>query len=302
MQELKNNIFLTKSLEQVPRLLSQINRSPRSKTYGCFDRDYWLLHSVYFPNARKQEAIYTLALLYTQNFEGNIYFQDSQILEWLRSTIEYIANIQHRDGSWDESYYNERSFVCTSFVLLAICQAVALIPELKIEIVRQGIQKATQYVKDEFEAVAYNQTAGNMLALFLSGEDESAQHKLERFLKDQNSEGWWPEYGGPDFGYLSLTIDYLEQIFEISKDERVKVASGKLREFLCNFLHPDFTCGGEYMSRNTEYLIPSRYPKILDFAAKQLELGTAVWPGTMSDDYLLPLLSHWLRAGLNYHA
>ncbi|HEY4504428.1 MAG TPA: hypothetical protein VJI73_01515 [Candidatus Paceibacterota bacterium] len=297
MQEIKSNIFLAKSLEQVPRLLSQLNRSPRSGTYGCFDRNYWLLHTSFIPNVRKQEALYTLALLYSHNFDGNIYYQDAQIMEWIRAVVIYTAKIQHREGSFDESFYNERSFVCTSFVLLSLLQTFAILPETRNEKI---IQKAVNFVRNDFETTAYNQTAGNILALFLAGERKIAFVKLGRFLSDQNSEGWWSEYGGPDFGYLSLTIDYLDQIFEITGDPRVKNSIDKARDFVYNFLHPDFTCGGEYMSRNTEYLIPSNDQKILNFSAKQLELNTAVWPGTMSDDYLLPLLSHWIRAGLAY--
>src|SRR3989344_4929582 len=250
MQEIKSNIFLAKSLEQVPRLLSQLNRSPRSGTYGCFDRNYWLLHTSFIPNVRKQEALYTLALLYSHNFDGNIYYQDAQIMEWIRAVVIYTAKIQHREGSFDESFYNERSFVCTSFVLLAILQTFAILPEVRNEEIVRG---AVKFVRSDFETVAYNQTAGNILALLLAGEKEAALEKLDRFLSAQDSEGWWPEYGGPDFGYLSLTVDYLEQILEITKDERVKGATDKAREFLYNFLHPDFTSGVEYMSRNTEY-------------------------------------------------
>ncbi len=310
MQKEVENIYLTRVLSQVPRLLSSLNRSPLSGTYGSLDREHWLLHTSDIPNARKQEAIWFLALLYSSNFKGNIYYKDQQILKWINAGLDYLIKIQHDDGSFDELFYNERSFVCTSFVLVAVAQCALLFKNGELvnrNKIESLLRKASDYVLNEYESVASNQTAGNILALVLTsqvlGEDAYKEHaslKLERFLLEQNEEGWWSEYGGPDIGYLSLTVDYLKLInvhFELGK---VGNAIEKAVNFLSYFLHPNFTAGGEYGYRDTGYVVPSGHRLFQEFGARALEAGTATWPGSMSDDYMLTMLSHWLRAGLTY--
>ena len=62
---MNKNDYLLSVIEQIPRLIGLLNRNPLSVNYGCFDRDYWQYKIVDFPCCRKQEAVLTLALLYT---------------------------------------------------------------------------------------------------------------------------------------------------------------------------------------------------------------------------------------------
>jgi hypothetical protein len=72
----------------------------------------------------------------------------------------------------------------------------------------------------------------------------------------QSQEGWFIEYGGPDIGYLSLAIDYLSKYYIKTKDEQVREMLNKAVGFIKYFVQPNLVAGGEYSSRNTEYLIP----------------------------------------------
>ncbi|MBD3310499.1 hypothetical protein GF351_04725, partial [Candidatus Woesearchaeota archaeon] len=59
------HIYLREVLLQAPRLMAMLDRNPASRTYGCFAREYWHSKITDFACARKQEAVLTLALLYT---------------------------------------------------------------------------------------------------------------------------------------------------------------------------------------------------------------------------------------------
>lgn len=61
-------------LKTVPKVLSQIDRDKNSRTYGCCDRNYWHLKTRDFSSAILQQSGLSLALLYLNNFEGNLYY------------------------------------------------------------------------------------------------------------------------------------------------------------------------------------------------------------------------------------
>lgn len=67
--------------------------------------------------------------------------------------------------------------------------------------------------------------------------------KLERILKLQTGEGWFPEYGGADIGYLSVSLDMLAEYYSLSRDEKVREPINRMVEFLKYFVHPDATVG-----------------------------------------------------------
>ena len=52
------------AISSVPRLLSLIDRNPVSKSFGSFDRSYWLEKSIDFPSANLQFGVLALSLLY----------------------------------------------------------------------------------------------------------------------------------------------------------------------------------------------------------------------------------------------
>src|SRR3989344_966547 len=104
MPQIKSNTFLEEVLDQVPRLLGQLNRNPSSRSYGSFDRAYWHYRTNDISSCRYQEAVYTLALLYCSKFEGNKYYKDTQVLKWIQSALTFTTSIQHKNGSFDEWY------------------------------------------------------------------------------------------------------------------------------------------------------------------------------------------------------
>lgn len=320
MQEkVTTNIFLTSALAEIPRLLGQMNRNPGSETYGSFDRAFWHYRTNDISCARYQEAVYTLALLYVTPFEGNRYFQNACVYEWIQAALTFTISIQHKDGSFDEWYLNEGSFVGTAFVTNALAETYLLLGEKNVtryRAVHRMLTCAGDWLLAHEDTSARNQTAGAISALqkvYLITKNEkykrAAEGKLEKFLDAQHEEGWWEEYGGPDIGYLSLTVEYLTRYCEDVYDRRVTKAIERAVGFLSHFLHPDMTVGGEYMARNTEYLIPSGFFRKINgvdtaivrtFITKALEQERGITPHALDDRYLCYILYNWIEAGIRY--
>ncbi len=314
----KVNPFLQSALQEVPRLLGNIDRNPLSKTYGAADRAYWLYRTNTINSARYQEAIFTLALLYTRPFEGNVWHRHRELGEWIRAMARFTITLQQSDGSFDEWYPHEGSFVCTAFVTAALAESVRAVPELFSDIpIEAVLRKSATWLMAHNEKEVCNQLAGAITALELVAQitkekafAEAAQNKFEQLRMLQSTEGWWPEYGGPDIGYLTLTIEYLSRYWELTKDVRAREALDRAIVFVSYFLTPDGTAGGECFARNTEYVIPSGFARMASvnddahrvaaYCEQILNEGAGITPRVLDDRYTCYMLSNWLHAGLLY--
>ena len=174
-------------------------------------------------------------------------------MEWIIASLKFIESIQKNDGSFDEYYQNESSFVCTSFVTVAVAQSYDLISKLNIlqnkekKIYINILSKSSSWLSKNLDDEVSNQLAGSALALSLSGKILNnkdykilAQDRLNLLLSRQNDEGWWSEYGGPDIGYLSVTIDYLAKYRNLNNDtsfdESIKKAINFVNLYTSRFL------------------------------------------------------------------
>jgi len=265
-------------LNQTPRLLSLIDRNPYSPTYGCFDRSYWHSQLTDFPSARFQEACLTLALLYKYQYPKNIYYQNPKIKQWAVAAIKYWQKIQSTNGSFNEWYPNEHSFVATSFTLYAVTETCLLL-NLKSTSFINSIKKSANWLINQTEILVSNQQAGATMTLYnvflLTKQKKylkAAKTKLIQLIKIQSAEGWFPEYGGADIGYSSVLLDYLAKYYQKSKDKQALAIITKLLNFLQYFVHPNQTAGGSYGSRNTEYLLPHG----LEIMAKKNQTAAAI--------------------------
>lgn len=313
MKENSGYIYLKEINEQIPRLLGLLDRNQLSCTYGCFDRQYWHYRTVDFPAARSQEAVLTLALLY--NNQSTRYYHSPLLLEWINAALNFWVKIQSKNGSFSEWYPKENSFVATSFSTYAISETLLILGN-KIKNsakIISALEKSCNWLLNKRETIVQNQESGSILALFnvylLTGNLKykySARRKLFSLMQKQTKEGWFYEYGGPDIGYLSLTIDYLAKYYQKSKDENAFRMASKAVDFISYFIHPNLTFGGEYASRNTEYLIPhgfeilsSRNKKaaaIANAIRESLKNKSTIGPYSLDDRYLTYISYTWLQA------
>jgi len=313
-----SQIYLRDVLSQVPRLLSLLDTNPSTNTYGCFDREYWHYNTTDIACARKQEAVLSLALLYQTKNKENIYYNNKKILEWLNAALEFWTRIQDRNGSFNEWYPNEHSFVATAFSCYAVSETLLLLKEKIINrnSIIKCLEKSADWLSGKYEHRVQNQQSGAAIALlniyFLTKKKKylkDSERKINELIKNQTKEDWWMEYNGPDIGYLSLTIDYLTKYYNKHPNENLKNTIKKAIDFISYFIHPDYTSGGCYGSRNTEYLIPSGFEamtglskkaaSISYFIRKGIEERKTISPSSLDDRYLSYIGYNWLQAFMN---
>ena len=75
----ERKVYLDKSLSQIPRILSLMDRSVFSPTYGCCHRDYWLYKTSDFPDAVRQFGLHALSIVYSYKLEDNPYYKNQNI-------------------------------------------------------------------------------------------------------------------------------------------------------------------------------------------------------------------------------
>jgi hypothetical protein len=199
-------------LHSIPRLLTNLDRDPDSPTYGCFDRNYWHYKVRDYSSALLQQSALTLALVWSSPFEGNRYYHKDLIRDYAIAALEFSLTIQARDGSFDEYWKREHSIPSTAFTLYAICEASEILAYAPPHL-REGILRSVQFLKNNRESGALNQEMASIAALRYAakilGDEALVQEARARFtalLPRQTREGWFPEYGGLDVSYLTVTL------------------------------------------------------------------------------------------------
>ena len=282
-------IYQSLILEKIPSLLSLQDRERFSPTYGCFDRTYWQWKFIDFPGARFQEALFALCYVYANNFKDNIFFHNPKLLEWIEAGFLFYKKIQHKDGSFDEAYPYERSFVATGFTLFYLTEAFIVIRVYFKKDIQEEIlttfDKAGKWLLENSETHAFisNHRAGTAVGLYNLSKlmsDNRYEKRCwdiwETIKNNQSVDGWYNEYGGADPGYLTQGIYYTAVMYLKSKNDEVLHSLRKAIDFIKYFIHPDGTIGGEYGSRNTEFYFPggfeilSQYSPIAETICKTL--------------------------------
>lgn len=322
-----NELYATKAISQIPRILSMMDRNEYSPTYGCFDRIYWLDKEIDFPSAILQLNLHNLAMVYSYNYPHNIFFEKEKIKKWSFAGMEFCSKIQHRDGSFDEFYPNERGWAGpTGFLLFSIVDSYNILneemtDELK-EKTREMSLKAARYLAkyDEIGILA-NHHAMALLPIYYTykafGEEKLLKdfHIKFRIFEDlQSTEGWFLEYDGADIGYLSATISFLGKLYKMMDDEDIKTKILDMVEkaiaFSSYFVYPNNYFAGTIGSRQTLHFYPHGYeifsenfPIARAIADKMLEgllEGKLVSPEIMPWRYLGYRVQEYLLTHLDY--
>lgn len=316
---ISRDIYLSPILNNIPRLLGLLNRNISSKNYGCFDREFWHYNTVDIACARKQEGVLTLTLLYLIECNTNKYYRNKEILEYIKAALLFWTRIQNKNGSFNEWYPNEHSFVVTSFSTYAVSESLLLLKDEitaeELKPVMESLRRAGEWLIKRNEPRVMNQQTGATIALLnlylLTNEKKymaASKDKITLLAQRQSKEGWFIEYGGPDIGYLSLAIDYLCKYYLKTRDEQVREMINRSLSFIKNFIQPNLTAGGEYTSRNTEYLIPHGFEISSKFNEDACFIASAVrktlttadsFPHLFDDRYLTYVGYTWLQAYLD---
>ena len=273
-------LFAREALAQIPKLLTLLDRNPHSPTYGCFDRNFWHYKIIDFPSGMAQEFVWPLALAYTSDVEGNPYFNQPVIRDWVQAGIRYAARSAHPDGSCDDYFPFERAGGAAAFSLLACIESYHLLGLQDDEILRFFEKRADWLAHHHESGRLTNHQALIALCLELLSQrlptnrwDAEKKDRLDKVLSWQNPEGWFAEYEGCDPGYHTLTITCLAWLYDLSPRPDLKEAIVKAVDLAAHFVHPDGSFGGEYASRNTYNFFPYGFELAGKWYPKALEIN-----------------------------
>lgn len=270
--------------KSIPRILSQLDRDPHSPTFGSFDRDFWHYKIRDFSSMVLQQGAIILHVLGNTETVGNPFFRSPIVEDWLQGSLAFWARSQLRSGSFNEYYPFEHGFPPTAFslyttgILLRSRQYQAT-PE-----VLRSVQKAIDWLLNHQEKSALNQEiaalAGIALCSDLPGISVDRiryEQRLTDFFASQSAEGWFPEYDGPDLGYLSVTIDCLYDYFLVTRDQRAFQAMTRAIDFMHTLLVGSTELPVMINSRNTGYIVPYGIVRMAENYAPATEIVSQVF-------------------------
>jgi hypothetical protein len=265
------SIYAEICLQQAPRVIAAIDRNPLSPTYGCCDWRYWHDKVTDIPSGHDQEMVYFLALLYTTDFAGNVYFRHPFVLALARAVLGFWCKSLSRTGALDEFYPNESQFGATAIVAWAAAEAFALLNDEFTSSDRDRFLRALERTaswlakNDEWTNLA-NHQAQAMLALLriyeltkMSRFHDAYRRKRQRLFGLYHAEGWFEEYGQFDPGYQTTCLSFLARLHQSTGDVELLNIIVNCFEHLKYCILPNYRFGAELGSRKTRHIWPSSF-------------------------------------------
>jgi hypothetical protein len=167
-----------------------------------------------------------------------------------------------RHGSLEEYYPWEDGYPPLAFSTLAMAKLClsGVLPADKLE---EAFCRSARKLISRFESRALNQQMAGLAALAALRKiqpswvsDDAFSSLATRTLGQQKEDGWFPEYEGPDLGYLSVTLDCLWDLYEITKEPRFFESACRSFDFIDEMTQLPFGGLGMHQARNTDYLVP----------------------------------------------
>ncbi|MBI4864525.1 MAG: hypothetical protein HY815_30350 [Candidatus Riflebacteria bacterium] len=299
-------------LSTARRLLTLADTDPISPTFGCFDRDYWHHKAVKdFPGATYQMALLPLAMLYRTPFPGNDFAGEPFLLRIVLGAMRFWARIQRPSGAVDEWFPGEYSQVATAASSYAVAEAIRTLtepgpgcaPREMFADLFPSLKRAARWLASHPTEWVSNHRASAVAALETiavltqtSSFRDAARSELAALLARQDPEGWFPEYGSSDPGYLGITCGWLARYHLLSRDMRAREALDRALAFLGHFLTPGGVFAGPVGARDTTYLLltgpllaPRECPSARPLAARCLDAvrkGQLAASDSVEDRYL----------------
>lgn len=294
-------------LPHVPRVLALMDRDVLSPTYGSMDRAYWYYRTLTnFPGAVWQQPMVGLAAVARAAHASNPLAGDPRLLEAARAALLAWSRAQHGDGAFDEWYRNEHSYCPTAFTAAGAAITLQLLARdidagARDEVLA-ALRRAGQWLVPRFNAEVMNQNLAAAAALAglarLDGDArwrEPAVRLLQRIAGEQSAEGWFPEYGGFDFGYSLLALDLLAVSDRFGLADVTTPMADRLVTFLTRVLDVECAVPGRLGSRGTAhaflfgaFAFAARLPgarSVTDVLLRVHASGVAAGPAGYDDRY-----------------
>lgn len=241
----------------LPRVLTQICRDGNVPLSGACDRNYWHYKIRDFSSSILQQAGYTVWTAI-----GVADYPQAALERIGAESCRFWNRRAQRFRAFEEYYPWESGYPPLAFSTLAVAKMTAANLVLREEM-RGGFRVAARQLIERFEPKATNQQVAGMAALcwvrkiypeLVPAED--LEKVVVRTLACQHSEGWYMEYGGPDLGYLSVTMDCLWDAYDATGDSRFVESARKALMFIWQFIRLSPRGIGMHNARNTDYIVP----------------------------------------------
>ena len=248
---------------RLPRIITQLSRDPDSPTFGSWDRNFWHYKMRDFSSMILQQGMMAIDALERYQADDNPLYKHPMAKAWIDGSLDFWSKHQLKNGSFNEYYPFEAGFPPTAFSLFA----VGVIMKnrgymVTSEPVKLSIQKAVNWLLKHPEKEALNQEAAGLAGIILCSKIPGIridavllEKRLTAFYASQSEEGWFPEYDGPDTGYLAVTIDCLWEMYEVSGDRRAFQAMEKAVGYIAAMMSVSGEMPVMVNSRNTDYLV-----------------------------------------------
>lgn len=244
---------------QFPRLLTQACRDVNSPFYGSFDRNWWHYRIRDFSSAILQQGGYT-AYLCSQLDCFTAY--EHELKRLAHGAALFWNRRAKRRGAFEEYYPREQGYPPLAFSTLAMAKLV-LEEVVGEDEIAAGLKKAARQLQRRFESQAGNQQVAGLAALAVIRKIRPELVKEEKYLQLkartlalQEGEGWYTEYDGPDLGYLSVTLDCLWDLYDVTGDRDYLASAEAALDFMHGFIVRRGGGAGMHNARNTDYLVP----------------------------------------------
>jgi hypothetical protein len=265
--------MIKKELEQfstklLARILTQVCRDRESTEYGSCDRNWWHYKIRDFSSIILQQAGY--AIFCATEILPIASEEKETLRDLARASALFWNKRAQKFHAFEEYYPCEKGYPPLAFSTLAVVKLVEANVVTLTEI-ESGLRRAAKQLLNRFEGKATNQQVAGMAALCWIRkiapeliEENSFQSICEKTLACQHDEGWYMEYGGPDLGYLSVTMDCLWDAYDATGDDKFKRSAAKGLEFISTFVNFPTIGAGMHNARNTDYIVPYGITRFLN--------------------------------------
>ena len=294
-------------LDQLPRAMALQDFNPRSRTFGCCDRNYWQYKTLTsFPAGVYQQLALPFAIAFASENFCNPYYHDEQLFDRSIAAVKFWGRSQHRTGAVDEWYRHEFSYCPTAFTAYGMAETLLLLrDEMRSADLKRclgHVVRSCLWLSERYNPQVMNQNLAACGALWnayrLTGEakwERAFLEKWEQTLAHLDPAGWFLEYDGADLGYTTLALDVLAGLHRRGCPHSVLTAAERLCSFLETFVTEDGQLAGRLGSRGTEHTFPfgahhfaAHVPSAQSLAVRMRRghaAGTSLVPQSVDDRY-----------------
>ena len=111
-------------LDQIPRMLSQVDRNMHSPTYGCACRNHWHYRVEDIANIQMQGIALSLAIAWKTDIPDNPYYRSPLLLDWIEGMLDFAMRVQQSNGAFEETYRGHESYAATALLVYYLSETV----------------------------------------------------------------------------------------------------------------------------------------------------------------------------------